>query len=396
MPLTDRAIRSLKSGFKPVRKADGLGLYIEAQPTGSKLWRQKYRFGGREKRLSLGSYPEVSLAEARRRRDRNRATLQCGIDPALERRKAKAAAKVSADNTFSNVAEEYLAKVEKEGRAPATLRKARWFRDLLDGAIGVIPVDQVDPQTLLSALRAIESEGKLETAKKVRSFASRVFRYAVATARATSDPAQPLLGALTSPRPHHYAAILEPKKLGKLLRAIDQYGGQPGTRYALKIAPHVFLRPGELRLAKWDEIDLDEKVWRIPAERMKARKAHALPLSRQVIDYLKELFEISGPEGFVFPAFHTRRRPISENTLNGAFRRMGFAKDEVTAHGLRATASTLLNESGNFNPDAIERALAPGDSNAIRGIYHRSPYWSDRVAMAQWWSDYLDDLRSKP
>jgi integrase len=394
MPLTDRAIRSLKSGFKPVRKADGLGLYIEAQPTGSKLWRQKYRFGGREKRLSLGSYPEVSLAEARRRRDRNRATLQCGIDPALERRKAKAAAKVSADNTFSNVAEEYLAKVEKEGRAPATLRKARWFRDLLDGAIGVIPVDQVDPQTLLSALRAIESEGKLETAKKVRSFASRVFRYAVATARATSDPAQPLLGALTSPRPHHYAAILEPKKLGKLLRAIDQYGGQPGTRYALKIAPHVFLRPGELRLAKWDEIDLDEKVWRIPAERMKARKAHALPLSRQVIDYLKELTEISGPDGFVFPAFHTRRRPISENTLNGAFRRMGFAKDEVTAHGLRATASTLLNESGNFNPDAIERALAHGDSNAIRGIYHRSPYWSDRVAMAQWWSDYLDDLRS--
>jgi integrase len=394
MPLTDRAIRSLKSGFKPVRKADGLGLYIEAQPTGSKLWRQKYRFGGREKRLSLGSYPEVGLAEARRRRDRNRATLQRGIDPGLERRKAKAAAKVSADNTFSNVAEEYLAKVEKEGRAPATLRKARWFRDLLDGAIGVIPVDQVDPQTLLSALRAIESEGKLETAKKVRSFASRVFRYAVATARATSDPAQPLLGALTSPRPHHYAAILEPKKLGKLLRAIDQYGGQPGTRYALKIAPHVFLRPGELRLAKWDEIDLDEKVWRIPAERMKARKAHALPLSRQVIDYLKELFEISGPEGFVFPAFHTRRRPISENTLNGAFRRMGFAKDEVTAHGLRATASTLLNESGNFNPDAIERALAHGDSNAIRGIYHRSPYWSDRVAMAQWWSDYLDDLRS--
>jgi integrase len=394
MPLTDRAIRSLQSGFKPVRKADGLGLYIEAQPTGSKLWRQKYRFGGREKRLSLGSYPEVGLAEARRRRDQNRATLQRGIDPGLERRKAKAAAKVSADNSFSKVADEYLAKIEKEGRASTTLRKARWFRDMLDGPIGVIPVDQVDPQTLLSALRAIESEGKLETAKKVRSFASRVFRYAVATARASSDPAQPLLGALTSPRPRHYAAILEPKKLGQLLRAIDGYGGQPGTRYALKIAPHVFLRPGELRLAKWDEIDLDEKVWRIPAHRMKARKAHSLPLSRQVVSYLNELLEVSGPDGYVFPAFHTRRRPISENTLNGAFRRMGFSKDEVTAHGLRATASTLLNESGKFNPDAIERALAHGDSNAIRGIYHRSPYWSDRVAMAQWWSDYLDDLRS--
>lgn len=393
MSLTDRAIRSLKSSFKPVRKADSHGLYIEAQTSGSKLWRQKYRFGGKEKRLSLGSYPEIGLAEARRRRDQNRATLQRGIDPGLERRKAKAAAKVSAQNSFSKVAEEYLHKMTKEGRAESTLRKARWFRDLLEGAIGVIPVDQIDPQTLLAAFKTIENEGKLETAKKARSFASRVFRYAVATARATSDPAQPLIGALTAPKPRHYAAILEPKKLGSLLRAIDQYGGQPGTRYALKIAPHVFLRPGELRLAHWGEIDLDEKIWRIPAERMKARRAHALPLSKQVLDLLSELFEVSGPEGYVFPAFHTRRLPISENTLNGAFRRMGFSKEEVTAHGLRATASTLLNESGNFNPDAIERALAHGDSNAIRGIYHRSSYWADRVAMAEGWSNYLDELR---
>lgn len=394
MALTDRAIRSLKSASKPVRKADSHGLYIEAQTAGSKLWRQKYRFGGKEKRLSLGSYPEVGLAEARRRRDQNRATLQRGIDPGLERRKAKAAAKVSAENSFSKVAEEYLAKMGREGRAPSTLRKARWFRELLEGTIGVIPVDQIDPQTLLSTLKTIENAGKLETAKKVRSFASRVFRYAVATARATSDPAQPLIGALIAPKPRHYAAILEPKKLGMLLRAIDEYGGQPGTHYALKIAPHVFLRPGELRLAKWDEVDFVDKVWRVPAERMKARKAHAFPLSKQVVQLLKDLFDLSGPEGYVFPAFHTRRVPISENTLNGAFRRMGFGKEEVTAHGLRATASTLLNESGNFNPDAIERSLAHGDSNAIRGIYHRGAYWNDRVTLAQWWSDYLDQLRA--
>lgn len=397
MALSDRTIRSLScNGSKPVRLADGLGLYVEVHPNGSKLWRQKFRFGGKEKRLALGRFPEVGLAEARRLRDDNRAVLRKGVDPSLERRKAKAAAKVSVENSFSKVADEVIAKMEKEGRAPSTVRKARWFRDLLKPAIGVIPVDQIDPQTLLGALRAIESAGKLETAKKVRSFASRVFRYAVATARATTDPAQPLIGALTSPTARHYAAILEPKKLGTLLKAIDAYGGQPATCYALKIAPHVFLRPGELRLARWSEIDLEEGIWSIPAARMKARKPHAFPLSEQVISYLRELYEFSGPEGYVFPAFHSRRVPLSENTLNAAFRRMGFGKDEVTAHGLRSTASTLLNESGQFNPDAIERALAHGDSNVVRGAYHRGAYWHERVKMAAWWSNYLCELRDQP
>jgi integrase len=395
--LSDRTVRTLRyDGSKPVvRVADRLGLYIELHRSGSKLWRQKYRFGGKEKRLALGRFPEVGLAEARRLRDDNRALLRKGIDPSLERRKAKAAAKVSVENSFSKVADEVISKLEKEGRAPSTVRKAKWFRDLLRPSIGVIPVDQIDPQTLLAALRGIESAGKLETAKKVRSFASRVFRYAVATARATTDPAQPLMGALTSPTARHYAAILEPKKVGALLKAIDEYSGQPATCYALKIAPHVFLRPGELRLARWSEINLEDRIWCIPAARMKARKTHAFPLSAQVVAYLRDLYEFSGPDGYVFPAFHTRRVPLSENTLNAAFRRMGFGKDEVTAHGLRSTASTLLNESGQFNPDAIERALAHGDSNVVRGAYHRGAYWDERVRMAVWWSSYLRELRDQ-
>ena len=393
MPLKDAEIRAIRAIDTPLRKADAKGLYIEAFPNGSKLWRQKYRFGGKEKRLALGAYPEVSLAEARKRRDIARAKVDQGIDPALERKQEKSAAKISAENSFECVAEEYLAKMEKEGRAPATLAKARWFLSLLKPAIGSMPVSDVDPQMLLAALRKMEGKGNYETAKKARSFASRVFRFAVATARAASDPAALLNGALISPKAKHYAAILEPAKVGELLRAIESYEGSPITAYALKVAPHVFVRPGELRHADWSELDLQEGIWRIPAGRMKARRPHAVPLSRQVIELFRELHKLTGPDNFVFPALHTTSRPMSENTVNVAFRRMGFGKDEVTGHGLRATASTLLNESGKWNPDAIERALAHGFSDAVRGAYHRGQHWDERVKMAQWWSDYLDNLR---
>lgn len=393
MSLTDRAIRALSPGPKPYKRADAHGLYIEVFPNGSKLWRLKYRYGGKEKRLALGAYPEVGLAEARKRRDINRSRLHDGRDPAIDRRKSKAAAKISADNAFAKVADEYIEKMRKEGRADSTVRKAEWFLDLLRPSIGVVPVDQVDPQTLLAALKKLEARGNLETARKVRSFASRVFRLAIFSGRAKFDPAQMLVGALIAPSPQHYAAILEPKKLGHLLRAIETYKGAISTRFALRIAPHVFLRPGELRLAKWPEIDLANRVWRVPAERMKTRRPHTIPLSHQVVDLLAELRQLTGPEGYVFPAFHTARRPMSENTLNGAFRRMGFEKEVITGHGLRATASTLLNESGKFNPDAIERALSHKDADAVRAAYHRGAYWADRVTMAQWWSDHLEEIR---
>jgi integrase len=393
MALKDAQIRAIRASDRPVKKADGKGLYIEAALSGSKLWRLKYRFAGKEKRLALGAYPEVTLADARKRRDAARALIDQGIDPALERKRGKAAAKVSAHDSFERIAEEYIAKMAKEGRAETTVAKARWFLSLLRPAIGLLPVSEVDPQMLLAALKRLEARGNYETAKKARSFASRVFRYAVATARAKADPAALLQGALIAPKARHYAAILEPARLGELLRSIDDYSGGPITRLALQIAPHVFVRPGELRHAEWSEIDLGEAVWRVPEGKMKARRPHSVPLSNQVVALLAELRALTGPHGFVFPALHTSRRPMSENTLNAAFRRMGFGKDEVSAHGLRATASTLLNESGLWNPDAIERALAHGESNAVRGAYHRGQHWDERVRMAQWWSDYLDRLR---
>ena len=390
MALSDRQIRALQPATKPYKVADGRGLYIEVRPTGSKLWRLKYRVGRKEKRLALGVYPDVPLAEARRRSAAAKIKIESGIDPSLERRREKAAARFSADNTFVAIAKEYISKMQSEGKADSTLRKANWFLDLLKPSLGNLPITEVDPQLLLEALRRQESRGNFETAKKCRSFASRVFRYGVQTGRTQSDPAALLQGALISPKVQHYPAILEPEKLGELLRCIDTYQGYPSTKFALLIAPHVFLRPGELRKATWLEIDLEEMVWEIPAERMKARRAHRFPLSKQVVRILVEAKRHSGGEGYVFPASHTHKRPLSENSLNAAFRRMGFSKDVVTAHGLRSTASTLLNESGLWNPDAIERALAHADRDQVRGAYHRATYWDERKRMVQWWSDYLD------
>ena len=222
-----------------------------------------------------------------------------------------------------------------------------------------------------------------------------MFRFGVATGRGENDPTSVLRGALVTPKVQHHGAILEPQAIGELLRAIDSYSGHLITRLAMQISPHVMARPGELRMAKWPEFDLESAVWKIPPERMKMRRPHAVPLSRQVVSYLRQLHELTGSEGYAFPAFHTSRRPLSENTINQGFRRLGYAAGEVTAHGLRTTASTLLNESGKWSPDAIERSLAHADKDLIRGIYNRGFYWEERVAMHQWWSDYLDELRAR-
>ena len=393
MALKDTEIRAFRAGNSPVKKADGKGLYVEVFPNGSKLWRLKYRIAGVEKRLALGAYPEVTLAEARKRRDAARAQIEVAVDPGLERKREKAAAKVSAENSFERVAEEYITNVEVEGRALATVVKARWFLSLLKPAIGNMPISELDPQMLLAALRKLEGKGNYETAKRSRSFASRIFHYALATGRAKADPASLLSGALISPKAKHYAAILNPKKLGELLRAVDDFSGSPITKLALQIAPHVFVRPGELRHAEWSELDLKERIWRIPAGKMKSRRPHAEPLSPQVVELFSELRMLTGPAGYVFPAMHTSSRPMSENTVNAAFRRMGFDKEEITAHGLRSTASTVLNETGMWHPDAIERALAHGFSDPVRGAYHRGQHWGERAKMAAWWSDHLDELR---
>lgn len=395
MALTENKLRTLKPKDKSYKVADHRGLYIEVTPSGGKLWRFRYRIGNVEKKLAIGPYPEINLKQARNAADAARHSVAEGGDPAFEKRKKKIRDEFLSAQTFEAVAREYIEQMMvKNGLAQATLVKANYFLEQLTPSIGNRPIHDIEPFEVLAPLKRLEATGKHETAKKCRSFAGRVFRYGVATTRCKSDPTAMLKGALVTPRAQHYAAILEPKELGGLLRAIDDYTGYLVTKYALQIAPHVFVRPGELRHAEWREIDLEDGVWKIPAGKMKARRPHAVPLSTQVVGYLTELATMLGTEGYVFPSARSGIRPMSENTLNAAFRRMGYSKEELTAHGLRATASTFLNESGLWNPDAIERALAHGDSNVVRGIYHRGKHWDERVRMAQWWSDYLDELRA--
>lgn len=394
MALSDVKIRSLKARNKIYKVSDDRGLFLEVNPTGSKLWRYRYLLHGKDKRIALGSYPAVGLADARKKRDEIQQQIAKGTDPVLERKREKLAAAYSAANSFGEIAKEYIEKMVADGRAETTTMKANWLLEQLK-PIASMPVADIKPIEVLAALKKLEGRGKHESARRCRSFASRVFRYAVATGRGEVDPTSVLRGALITPRIKHHPAIVEPEAVGELLRAIDAYSGNAITRLACQISPHVMLRPGELRQAEWDDIDLGKAVWNIPAERMKMRRPHAVPLSRQVVGYLEELAPLTGPDGFIFPAFHTSRRPMSENTVNQAFRRMGYGVGEVTAHGLRTTASSLLNESGRWSADAIERSLAHADANVIRGIYNRGRYWEERVAMHQWWSDYLDELRAR-
>jgi integrase len=302
------------------------------------------------------------------------------------------AAAVNADNTFKLVAEEYIAKQGREGRAEATLTKARWHLDMLK-RLHTRPIAEIEAVELLMELRKIEADGRLESARQVRAFASRVFCYGVATTRCKHDTAAPLVRALTTPTVTHHPAILDPVKIGGLLRAIDAFDGQITTLLALRLAPHVFVRPGELRHAEWSEIDFDAAVWTIPASKTKMRREHLVPLTPQAIEILREAHLLTGTGKLVFTGLRTASRPLSENTLNAALRRMGYAKDEMTAHGFRSMASTLLNQSGKWRPDVVERALAHGERDKIRAAYNRAEYWEERVSMAQWWSDHLDTLR---
>jgi integrase len=393
MALTDTAIRGAKPNATNRKIADEKGLYLLITPTGSKLWRLKYRIAGKEKKLSLGSYPEIGLKDARAKRDTARRAKQEGVDPAQAKREARIAKRIACDNTFGAIGNEYIAKLKVEGKADVTIGKMRWLLKKLTPSIGSRPVAEIGPHELLDVLKATERAGQHETARRLRSFSSRVFRYAVATARANIDPAQPLRGALIAPVAKHHAAITDPIAFGGLLRAIELYSGQPVTKLALRLTPHVFQRPSEVRKAEWSEIDFDRAVWMIPAARMKQRQPHRVPLSHRSLAILREAYELTGDGRFVFPKLGSRVKPMSENAVNGALRRMGFSQNDMTAHGFRSTASTLLNESGKWNPDAIERALSHADGNQVRAAYHRGAHWPERVEMAQWWSDHLDMLR---
>ena len=393
MPLTDARCRSAKPGDKLQKLTDGAGLQLWLQPTGGRLWRFAYRFGGKQKLLALGVYPTVPLARARQAREDARRLLADGLDPA-EEKKRRAEALANAP-TFCGVADEYVAKLRRESRADATIEKTEWLLGFAKAEFGTQPIGQIAAPAILSVLQSLEARGKYESARRLRSTIGSVFRYAIATARAEADPTYALRGALTQFQPTPRAAVLDPHKFGAMLRAIDEFDGQPGTRIALQLLALLFPRPGELRLAQWPEFDLERAVWTIPASRMKMRRPHRMPLSVQARELLSALrLNSKGP--LLFHGVRSPSRPISDGTLNAALRRLGYAKDEATGHGFRATASSLLNESGKWHPDAIERQLAHIEGNAVRAAYARGEHWDERTSMMQWWADYLDQLRFSP
>ena len=393
MALSVVAIKAAKSRDKAYKLSDGDGLYLLVTPSGGMYWRMNYRHLGKQKTLAFGVWPETGLAEARAERDAARKVLARGDDPAERIKLDRIAATVAASNSFKAVADDWLLKVEKEGRSAVTMKKLRWLLDFINASIGKRPIASISAHELLEMLRKMEGKGRYETAKRLRSTCSQVFRYAIATARAERDVAADLRGALIVPKPVHRAAITTPKAAGELLRAIEAFEGQPNTHVALRLLPHVFVRPGELRFAEWADFDLDKAVWTIPAHKTKMRRAHTIPLSRQVLKIIASIEHDAEYSAYLFPSLRSIERPMSENTINAALRRMGYAQDEMTGHGFRAMAATLLNEMGLWHIDAIERQLAHCDNNAVRKAYTRGEYWDERVRMMQHWSDHLDFLR---
>lgn len=391
--LTDAQLRTLKPRDKLYRIADADGLCIEVATSGTRLWRYRYRVHGKAKMISLGSYPEIGLSAARSKRDKARSLVNDGKDPADERRRARSDAIKDRDNTFAAVAQEWL-EVQRKGKAkPATVKKSEWLIGLLKPSIGLLTIDKIEPSDLLTPLRALVDRGTVETARRALHRAGQIMRYAVQTGRAKRNPAADLRGALPQVKATPRAAVTDPREIGDLLRKIDSYSGAFVTRCALQLAPLAFVRPGELRGAEWAEIDMDKAEWIIPGARMKMGEEHIVPLAPQAIDILRRLHGLTGGGKLVFPSSWGRDKPISENTLNSALRRLGFASDTMTAHGFRALASTRLNELG-YRPDVIERQLAHAERNKVRSRYNRAEYIDERRKMMNDWADYLDTLRT--
>ncbi len=390
--LTAARLRALKPKTKLYRVADTAGLCIEVQPQGSRYWRLRYRFAGKERMVSLGVYPETSLSEARRKRDKARELIAQGIDPSAKRRQDRLTAHVIADSTFQAVALEWL-----DGRgnlAKVTQGKIMWL--LTSHAfpwLGSQPVGKITAPELLAVLRRLEALGKLETTQRLKQVCGQVFRYAIATGLAERDPAADLRGALRTTKTRHHASITDPAKVGALLRAIDGLQGSLVVACAVKLAPLLFVRPGELRHAEWSEIDLDAALWRIPGEKMKMGETHMVPLSTQAVAILHELHPLTGSGRYVFPSIRAVSNPMSENTVTAALRRLGYTGDEMTGHGFRSMASTLLHEQG-WASDVIERQLAHAERNKVKAAYNYAEYLPERTRMMQAWSDYLDGLRS--
>jgi integrase len=387
--LSDTRVRRAKPSDKQYKLYDGRGLFLLVTPTGGRLWRLKYRINGGEKLISLGAYPDVGLKRAREKRDEARKLLADGIDPSARRQERRTALL----ETFEGVAEEWL-ELQSKSLAPETISiLGSRLKSALYPYLGSKPVAAITAQEVLGALRRIEARGRHETAHRVRALAGRVLRYAVATGRAQHDVAADLKDALAPIKSRNFASVIDPVRVGELMRAIDGYTGHPVTALALKLAPLLFVRPGELRAAEWPEFDLANAEWRIPAIRMKMGEPHLVPLARQALAILREVQPLARDGRYLFPSLRTRDRPMSNNTINAALRRLGYTSEEQTGHGFRTMASTLLNEQG-FPPDVIELQLAHAERNKVRAAYNKAQRLPERRKMMQAWADYLDGLRA--
>jgi len=379
---------------RPYKLADGDGLYLLVQPNGKKLWRFRYRFAGKENMLAFGAFPATPLAAARTKREQARKLLEVGTDPSAQRRLDKIAAATAAENTFGAVAAEYLANMEANGNAESTLAKNRWLLEDLAKSLAHRPIAEIHPAEILQLLKRVEKSGRRETARRLRGTIGSVFRYAIVTLRASNDPTIPLHRALLRPNVRHRPAITDETQLGRLMVAIDEYDGWPTIRAALQLLALTMTRPGDIRGMRRPEINFEKAVWRIPAERMKMRRPHDVPLSGQALKVLKDVWPLSEGNELVLPAIRSPDKPLSENALNSALRRMGYGHDEMTAHGFRSSASTILNER-EFDADVIETALAHQDSDDVRRAYNRATCWKQRVKLMQAWADLLDGFKAQ-
>ena len=395
MDLSDKAVINAKPGPKRYRLFDGGGLYLEVAPNAGKYWRLKYRFGGKEKRLALGVYPTVGLKRARTRCEEARTLLSEGVDPGEHRKIARAFQITAASNSFEAVALEWLLQQKPIWSESHWLKTAALLKRDLFPWMGSRPIAAITPPELLGALRRIEARGAIDTTKRARIVAGQVFRFGVATGRTDRDPTPDLRGAIPSAAKTHLAAIVDPKEAGKLLLAIEHYVGTPVVRAALRLAPLTFVRPGELRHARWSEMDFEAAEWRIPAERMKMRLPHIVPLSTQALDILRDLQPLTGQFEFVFPSHRSPKRPMSENAVLVALRAMGYPKEVMTGHGFRAMARTMLDEVLNYRVDLIEHQLAHAVRDANGRAYNRTAHLDGRKKMMQGWADYLDQLQQR-
>jgi integrase len=394
MALAHTAVLKAVSKDIAYKLSDGGGLHLLVQPGGSKLWRFRYRYGGKENMLALGSFPEVSLAAARTRRDDAKKLLSNGTDPSAQRKLDKVSAAIAAANTFGAISAEYLERLKEKGCSEKTIEKNKWLLEDLAAPLKDRPISLITPAELLIILQKVEKTGRRESARRLRGIIGTVFRFAVVTLRAKDDPTYALRGALLPPIVEHRAAITDEVKLGGLMRAIDEYDGWVTLRAALLFLALTMTRPGDVRHMRRSEIIFPRALWRIPAERTKMRRPHDVPLSRQALIVLREIWEVSnsGNSDFVFSSIRSLKKPLSENAMNSALRRMGYEKHEMTAHGFRSSASTILNERG-FNANVIEAALSHQEEDDVRRAYNRATYFKERVSLMQEWADLLDQFR---